>query len=859
MAKRLSTMFNPNSFSEDKRKPDSATSQVPRREPALPMMQPPTTSNDIPRKPLPSSNTLLPPLPFESSRSGSAVWEDTSDHRTNSDRRDARLSKVPTPRPVSHASENKDQIKLKKKHWWNREDGNANDAPQPRAWTAGHHKTMAYDVDGLVNAQPVKELWNERTGNCFVYLFPRTSGLGPSFRIDSSLLAASPILTKFAVSENHGKQAATSRDYNHPQMEFPPRVPTHGHPSTPPRTPNRYGDFQQSTPPFGQNQRTSTSSDDSIMHLYMPLQLSTDASLTSTPPRNDGNAALEDLQTLVDCRNLFAFLHGQSLIATERRQTFFSIFTSISRQLKHFEFSNIDGSTFGDAADSSFSCYINELSLDDVRTNRQKLIDGIVLGEQMKSVRLYNEAFTHGVGLHQELVALENSRLSHISPATRTRLTRAYMDLEKRTASVRRILTDFEFPFLFSGIMNSKTSEERKSGVRFDAWKDSFLGMRKFIIGTYKQRYGDWPPRASSKKNNLETSGLNRLVLRDVYHDLSSLYDLLVDRNSLTTRTIDGFSLSGNTASPKVRGLRAVLSEYDRSSPPVKPPMPFDLPRLPNLKSTRNDFGAADDKKLAKEATKKIKDDEMIKILHASRNGDVAPNPFLDAFCEMERRAAHGCSLNEMEDLRMGQWIFMYVVLQALPMLACDAPGLRWTEGVEYFLCESSRGGVPWADVTLANSARRTWFSVGGEGGSVVSLPSDVLEHGVEGIYHRSHCWQMAEKWSANNPILNEALHEQQSTAGSNMAGHRGLAPPPNNFPGSLRPDSRASSLSASSKRLSSLTLGLEALPMTSGGAPPPHIERAKTPQHSVDQSKTFDAILGNVGADTGKASKKRK
>jgi hypothetical protein len=405
--------------------------------------------------------------------------------------------------------------------------------------------------------------------------------------------------------------------------------------------------------------------------------------------------------------------------------------------------------------------------------------------------------------------------------------------------------------------MSSKTSEERKSGVRFDAWKESFLGMRKFIIGSYKQRYGDWPPKASSKKNSLETSGLNRLVLRDVYHDLSSLYDLLVDRSNLTTRTIDGFNLSTNTSSPKVSGLRAVLSEYDRSSPPVKPPMPFDLPRLPTLKSTRNDFGVGDDKKVAKDASKKIKDDEVIKILYASRNSDVAQNPFLNAFCEMERRAAHGCSLNEIEDLRIGQWIFMYVVLQALPMLACDAPGLRWIDGVEYFLCESPRGGIPWADVTLANSARRTWFSVGGgESGNVISLPSDVLEHGVEGIYHRSHCWQMAEKWSANNPILHGALHEQQHTTGANIASQHGLVVPPTAFPGSLRPDSRPGSRNATSKRLSSLTLGLEALPLGDNAAQAATLERARTPKHSVDESKTFDAILGSV--ETGKASKKK-
>ena len=125
------------------------------------------------------------------------------------------------------------------------------------------------------------------------------------------------------------------------------------------------------------------------------------------------------------------------------------------------------------------------------------------------------------------------------------------------------------------------------------------------------------------------------------------------------------------------------------------------------------------------------------------------------------------------------------VVLQALPMLALDAPGLKWTQGVEYFLCEPPRGGVPWANgnaqVAGAGSGR-TWFSIS-ESGGVVNLPSDIVEHGVEGIYRRSHCWVMAEHWTAQNPILNSALHEQEAMNAAVIAANGSRTPTLTSWP----------------------------------------------------------------------------
>ncbi|GAB7353977.1 hypothetical protein MBLNU459_g4573t1 [Dothideomycetes sp. NU459] len=444
---------------------------------------------------------------------------------------------------------------------------------------------------------------------------------------------------------------------------------------------------------------------------------------------------------------------GRSLVATKKHPSIYSIFMRLSELLKTYGFSNLDGSTFGEVASNSLDHYIDELGLADVRMSHERTVEAIVLGEHMKSIKLYNEAFTHAVGKHEDIVKLNYPKFRLISPIIVNRLSRAAMDLDKRTASVRHALEDFDFPSIFSGILGSKTADERKS-VNFHTWKDSFFATRKFVIHYYKHRYGAWPPKAKSKKNDLETSGLNRSVLRELYQDLGCMYDLLADRKKLTNRTADGvLNDDGDVAVPRIRALYQVLSEYDRSSPPVKPPIPFDVPIGPSLKATRPNFSTSDTKAKAK----KLKDEEIAKILDASHNQDVKPTLFVEAFMEMERKAAHSCNIEQIGELRVGQWLFMYAVLQALPMLVVDATGIKHTQGVEYFLCTPPKFGVPWAreDAVRRNSGAR----VGDD--AIVSLPADLDEHGVEGIYHRSHCWVAAERWSAADPALSFALHAQ--------------------------------------------------------------------------------------------------
>ncbi|KAM0279307.1 hypothetical protein ACHAQH_004654 [Verticillium albo-atrum] len=451
-----------------------------------------------------------------------------------------------------------------------------------------------------------------------------------------------------------------------------------------------------------------------------------------------------DFDRLIAIRNLFAFLTGQPLVATKANPTTFTAFLQISTLLLEFGFTNLDGSSFGDAVDMSFSFFNSQLALSDVRHSREKTLEALILGERMRSMELYSEAFAHAVGKYTPILELKSPLFEQVSPQTRQKLERAHLDLVNRQHNINGRLEQFEFPSLFSGIANSTSIAEVKS-VRFKQWRQSFNKMRAFVISYYKSNFGNWPPKASSKKNPFSESGLNRLVLKALYSDVCALYDLLVDREDLTPRVIDGGPDDDSASdNPVAAALRKVLTEFDTSTPPVLPPIPFDIPQIPSMRAILETY----DQKPAKEQAridKRIKEHELILVLHKAYNYDTntLQVPFLAAFKDFENHEARGKNAADLADQRIGYWLFLYVVIQSLPMLVIDAPGLQYTEGVEYFLCEPPMGNPPWLE---DSQVRKMWYEVSG-GAGYVELSADSVMFSVEAIYHRSHCWAAAKNW----------------------------------------------------------------------------------------------------------------
>lgn len=535
------------------------------------------------------------------------------------------------------------------------------------------------------------ELWDE-AGNVLVYLHPKGSDCGPSFKVADHIFSPSAVLVELLVTE----MMASSQNAG-------------------------YLDVAPADGPVAEG------------HLYLPL----------------GNT---DLERLVAARNLFALLTHQPLVGTSENPTLFAAVLQVAGLLRRFNFCSFDGSSFGESVDRAFDLFMDQTGIADVRHSREKTLEALILAEQIKSWNLYNEAFAHAVGKYEYILELKSPLYDRISVSTRQRMDRAHLDLANRQASVNTRLEAFEFPSLFSGTANSTSSEEYKN-VKFKEWRTSFAKMRSFVLNYYKGLFGNWPPRAHSKKNHFSQSGLNRQCLNILYSDFCALYDLLVDRQSMTPRVIgeghddsDDESKDKTPAEASISALRRVLGEFDKSSPPVLPPVPFDVPKLPSMTTIYENYNELPAKKQVK-YSKALQPHELQLILIKSRNidTDALTLPFLVAYKEFELKESKGTNPADLADQRIGNWLFLYVVLQSLPMLVVDAPGLRYTEGVEDFLCQAPQGNPPWTEE--AGQTRKMWFQTGSS--NVVELSADVVMFSVEGIYMRSHCWLAAKEWDA--------------------------------------------------------------------------------------------------------------
>lgn len=586
----------------------------------------------------------------------------------------------------------------------------------------------------LIYGTKVPELWNE-AGTVSVYLFPKGSGHSPSFKVPEFTVSSSIVFSEL-IQADRDSPAARQRG-----RSFDGRgLSVH--------------DATRFMSPTG----SPTPSDPSDLRLYIPV---------APPSATPGQEPQADLERLVAVRNLFAFLTGQPLVGTKARPTVFMAFLQVAALLQEFAFTSADGTTFGDAVDMSFGFYVDTLGLADCRSSREKTLEALVLGERMRSPDLYSEAFAHAAGKYSAIMDLQLPLFDQVSAHTRQQLERAHLDLVGRQHNVNEHLESFEFPALFSGIANSNAYTELKA-VRFKMWRASYNKMRQFVLSYYKTSFGNWPPKASSKKNPFAESGLNRLVLKMLYSDMCALYDLLVDREAKTSRVIDEVpTISTSTNKMTMSALRNMLSENDRSRPPVLPPIPYDTPKLPAVTSIMANYNQLSEKEQYK-VDKKLKEHELILVLNKGYNYDTnsIKLPFLDAFKDFELKEARGKMGPDLADQRIGYWLFLYVVVQTLPMLIVDAPGLKYTDGTEYFLCEPPMGNYPWDE---DKHVRKAWYNVAG-GSGIVELSTDTILFSVEATYNRSHCWLAAKAWEGEDGA--DAIPPPES-------GMSPLAPPP--------------------------------------------------------------------------------
>ncbi|KAE9382246.1 hypothetical protein N431DRAFT_321817 [Stipitochalara longipes BDJ] len=708
------------------------------------------------------------------------------------------------------------------------------------AWVNAGKSKIYYDFNRLLNGGQIPELWNE-SGDIFIYLTPfQGENWGPSFKVHSLVISSSEWLMSNLLGDDiYEADGPFSREnvrkanwfdggesLSAKSLEEATRNLAVQNVISPPYTPNTS---------FSDGRSTSDGSVRSIIglgdarngekHLFIHVE-----ELEVRKREWD-----DEIQKWIDVRNLFAFFTGQPLVATRKRPHNFQVLCSVAAALKQFRYINFDGTTYGEPAEASFSFYMEEQRLADVRHSREATLEGLILGEAMKCTELYNEAFSHAAGKWDAIQRLKSPLLNDLSTVTRTRLDNSSRQLKSRLRTVNQRLTNFDFPSLVAGIGSSTSSDEYKM-IHFKNWKPDYDNFRKAVRTYYSDLHGQWPPKAKSKKNNFNESGLNRLVLKRLYDDFSALYDYLVDRKSLTTR---GHDTSGDqgaaNVSPTIVALRKLLGEFDDSSPPVQPPIPFDVPLLPTMASIEPNFALLSPTDQVKANTRKLKTHESLLILTKSHNLDFAiTNKFMDMYVEFEAKESKGKTVKELIEQRIGHWIFLYAVIQSLPLLIVDAPDLRYTKGTEYFLCQPPLGVSPWVE-EAARGVQMSLYEIKGTGGYSL-LPDDMVNHGVEATFRRSHCWQAAEVWVGSDT---ETLQTRSSAPPLSP-----LSPPP--IFGSF---GDGMGLRASARRLSrSSPIGQR----SESSSPTPQPRSRTNSRHNQSKRQSIALGLEKVGTTSG-------
>lgn len=98
----------------------------------------------------------------------------------------------------------RDDKKNRRRSWFGRSKSTESVERGPKAWVIGHPELRPYDLSHLTDGKQLPELWHQ-TADCEVHLFPRTSGKGSSFKIDSALLASSKLLSELVIPSDMGK------------------------------------------------------------------------------------------------------------------------------------------------------------------------------------------------------------------------------------------------------------------------------------------------------------------------------------------------------------------------------------------------------------------------------------------------------------------------------------------------------------------------------------------------------------------------------------------------------------------------------------------------------------------------------
>ncbi|KAL0932113.1 uncharacterized protein CTRU02_213066 [Colletotrichum truncatum] len=467
------------------------------------------------------------------------------------------------------------------------------------------------------------ELWF-RSGNCFVHLYGKgQSRRGPAFKVPfEALLSAKchPLIQKY-MSRSMPTSSRPSRDQD--------------------------GDLE----------RWHALNPNTRIELYIPAPLTADKE----------QAFAYHLAT----RNFFAWIFRRSMVGEHLGNALIELMSNMA------EFRSKDVDNMADLIS-----YLDEEGYMDLKGRPQHALAILHLAEYFQMRDMYIDAFSHCVGMSEELFC--NPEYQHISSISRTLIRRARSDMNNKLSQASHMLKTF---------LEEELSEANlglSSGSR--AHLDRF---RSFVLSFYTTKLGYYPPLSMDSRSTIFEPD----VFDTLRRDFRAVYELLVD---------EGFTSDDSSPLLAQGGICAVQSvqAFDERCdyPSLKHPLPL-LPELNDDKSSRRMslawLGNASRADKLKPDNRLVAHAALIKAMNV-RDAGLLDNDFVHAYRKFEEDSvAPHAKVDKTEkislvDARKVRWILIYAVHQVLRNCTEPPPEVRDSADADYHIAVSTEQLPPW-------------------------------------------------------------------------------------------------------------------------------------------------------------------
>ncbi|KAF3922555.1 hypothetical protein ABW21_db0206870 [Orbilia brochopaga] len=411
-------------------------------------------------------------------------------------------------------------------------------------------------------------------------------------------------------------------------------------------------------------------------------------------PRGNDRAAI--YRHHATTRNFFALLFNRSLVGSTFGQTLLDLAERMDLYMPP-----------GNDNVEDMLRYLTRKEFDDIRNVPDLAAGMLIFAEKYRLPDLYKESFVHCVGMMNRLeLSLDYQQISSI---TRAHLDRANLNIQVRTDKCDNLLVHGQFAF-------NDMWPHMSAG--YPPARHAFDRFQKFLVKHYQGRFGSWPPAGEK---------FGRLLYQQLQRDFDALYDFLVDKDVMWEPAAPSSSSASTTSHHRATGATKLINPYkqefraddnslqftdillsfDRSN--KYPHIPHPYPLVPDVKTTTtirtnkqsNFFG-----KRSVNTDKTIEKENALALIQATN---------LDALYTSPNNSL------------------------TLATITVDAPDLKWTENVDYFLCAPLKGLPPWEQQPQSSRS------------------------GEEDDYcqYRSHCWTVPYHWNSQSSA--KSLQEMRS------------------------------------------------------------------------------------------------